>query len=277
MTSRPYAEVIGDPIAHSKSPLIHNFWLNRLGIDADYRFSHVAADGLAAYFAQKRDDVGWRGCNVTIPHKVSVSVFADIIDERADAIGASNCLWRDTAGHLVATNTDVDGVKTAIGPLDLVDADVCVLGAGGAARAAFHALIGTGCSLHVLARDPEKAVSVSSAAGYTGKGVLLKPGSNALRNARLLINATQLGMTGQAPMPSYVLTDLADMAPSAMVFDMVYAPIETELLRAARHCGLATVDGLDMLIAQAASAFALFFGQPAPRQHDAELRRRLLA
>lgn len=270
--SRPYAEVIGDPIAHSKSPLIHNFWLEKLGIDAEYRACHVRSEELADYFAQRRQDPDWRGCNVTIPHKEKVLVLADEIDANAKAVGASNCLSRDDKGRLVATNTDVVGVSEAIAHIDLVGVDVCVLGNGGAARAAFHALDDRRNYLLVLARNPEKAVQVSAEAGCPGTGVLLEPGNTALVGAELFINATQLGMVGQEAMPSFVLSDLADMNDDATVFDMVYAPLETELLAAARRRGLRTVDGLVMLVGQAAAAFERFFGQPAPREHDAELR-----
>lgn len=275
MTSRPYAEVIGDPIAHSKSPLIHNFWLEKLGIDAEYRAKRVRGEELEFYFNARKQDRDWRGCNVTIPHKEQVFGFADIVDEAAQAIGASNCLFRDSEHRLIATNTDVEGVRAAIGVLSLAGADVCVLGGGGAARAAFHALKGSRCSLLVLARDPDKAARAAVEAGTSGRGVSLEAGNNALAGASLFINATQLGMVGQAAMPSHILSDLSDMAPGAMVFDMVYAPLETELLREARARGLVTVDGLEMLVAQAASAFELLFGQAPPREHDAELRRRL--
>jgi shikimate dehydrogenase len=275
--TRPYAEVIGDPIAHSKSPLIHNFWLEKLGIDAEYRACHVRPDEIADYFARRREDANWRGCNVTIPHKERVSTFADEIDAKARAVGASNCLFRDDRERLVATNTDVDGVAEAIAGFDPVGAYVCVLGNGGAARAAFHALADRPIELLVLARDPQKAAKISAAAGCAGNGVLLEPGNSALVDARLFINATQLGMTGQEPMPSFVLAGLAEMDEGATVFDMVYAPLETELLATARGRGLRTVDGLVMLVGQAAAAFEKFFGQPAPREHDAELRSLLTA
>lgn len=270
--TRPYAEVIGDPIAQSKSPLIHSFWLGKLGIDADYRVCHVTSAQLADYVAGRRLDPDWRGCNVTIPHKEAVLALADLVDDKASAVGASNCLYRDTQGKLVATNTDVDGVNDAIAGVDLVGADVCVLGCGGAARSAFQALKDSRSNLLVLARDPEKAVRVSVAAGYPGAGVPLRAGNTALLAASLFINATQLGMAGQDPVPDFVLADLAEMDEGALVFDMVYSPLNTSLLVEARKLGLRTTDGLVMLVGQARSAFEHFFGQPAPRQHDAELR-----
>lgn len=276
--TRPYAEVIGDPIAHSKSPTIHGFWLAKLGIEADYRACHVRPDGLAGYFERRRGDAAWRGCNVTIPHKEKVQPFLDAVDGKARAIGAVNTVFRDAEGRLIGTNTDVDGVEEAIGPLDLEGRDVCVLGAGGAARAAFAALAKRRCaSVQVLARNPEKGAAVAEACGVFGVGVPFAGGSDALRDAVLLVNATQLGMVGQEPMPAFVLSELAELAEGALVFDMVYAPLETDLLAAARRRGLATADGLVMLIGQAASAFGRFFGRAAPREHDGELRGILTA
>ena len=175
--------------------------------------------------------------------------------------------------RLLGTNTDVEGVAEAIRGIDLRGSDICVIGAGGAARAAFTQLAPMQwAALLVMARDPEKAVRVAAMCGANGTGVPFKPSSTALCEASLLINATQLGMTGQEPMPMFVIDELHELAAGALVFDMVYAPVDTELLTAARRLGLRTADGLTMLIGQAAVAFERFFGQPAPREHDVELR-----
>lgn len=276
--TRPYAEVIGDPIAHSKSPLIHNFWLEKLGIDAEYRACHVRPDELKDYFARRREDDTWRGCNVTIPHKEQVGRLLDNVAEDARRVGAVNTVYRDQVGDLVGTNTDVSGVDEALGGLDLAGQEVCVIGNGGAARAAFAALARREtAAVHVLARDPDKAAKVANSFDLLGVGTRLAPGSPALYEARLLINASQLGMTGQERMPGFVLAELDEMGEGGLVFDMVYAPLETDLLAAARRKGIATADGLTMLIGQAAMAFDKFFGQPAPREHDAELRALLMA
>jgi shikimate dehydrogenase len=276
--TRPYAEVIGDPISHSKSPLIHNFWLEKLGIDAEYSACHVKSEDLADYFTQRREDAKWRGCNVTIPHKEKVHPSVDRVDEKAQAVGAINTVYRDAEGVLVGTNTDVDGVEAALAGLDVAGEEVCVIGNGGAARAAFAALSSRRvAAVHVLARDPDKAAKVANSFDLLGVGTPLEAGSPALYEARLLINATQLGMTGQERMPGFILSELDDVAQGALVFDMVYAPLETDLLGAARRKGIATADGLVMLIGQAAVAFEKFFGQPAPREHDAELRGLLTA
>ena len=272
-TTRPYAEVIGDPISHSKSPTIHGFWLARLGIDADYRACRVLPEELDDYFARRRADPAWRGCNVTIPHKEKVQPYLDQLDEKARAIGAVNTVFKDGNGLLVGTNTDVDGVDEALDGLELQGQEVCVIGAGGAARAAFAALARRRCaSVFVLARNPQKAVKVAESCGVFAVGVAFESGSPAFCEAMLLVNATQLGMVGQERMPAFVLSQIGELAQGALVFDMVYAPLETDLLAAARRKGFATADGLVMLIGQAASAFSCFFGRSPPRECDAELR-----
>lgn len=276
-SGRAYAEVIGDPIAHSKSPLIHNFWLRKLGIDAEYRACHVRAEELEDYFAQRRRDAEWRGCNVTMPHKEGVVPLCDTVSRQASRIQAVNCIY-EQQGRFVGENTDVDGVSEAVGKAKLVGAEVCVIGAGGAARSAFQFMSeARAAAVLVMARDSVKALSVAKQFDIFAVGVPFAPRSGALSGARLLINATQLGMAHQEAMPEFILAELADLDPDAAVFDMVYAPLETALLEAARKQGLRTVDGLTMLIGQAAAAFRLFFGQPAPREHDAELRALLTA
>ncbi len=274
--SRPYAEVIGDPIAHSKSPLIHNFWLGKLGIDAEYRACHVKPDELADYFARRREDATWRGCNVTTPHKEAVAPLIDAVDSKAMSIGAVNAVIRQPDGTLLGTNTDVDGVGEAIAGLELAGKTATVIGAGGAARAAFALLAGRQCeSVRVIARNEEKALRAAQDCGLTVNVLPFHQGTGVLAGASLLINATQLGMSGQLQMPDFLLDEMAELASNALVFDMVYAPLETELLRAARKRGLRTSDGLAMLIGQAATAFTHFFGQPAPRQHETALRKLL--
>jgi shikimate dehydrogenase len=272
---RPYAEVIGDPIGHSKSPTIHGFWLERLGIDAEYRAAHVLAEDLAGYVARRRADPLWRGCNVTIPHKQAIAPLLDARDGKASAIGAVNTVVRHGDGKLVGTNTDVDGVAAAVGGLDLAGRLAVVIGAGGAARAAFAYLAGQGCAVRVLARSPEKAQAAAGECGLAAEVVRLEPGGRPLAGAALVINATQLGMAGQAAMPGFVLDALGEAASDALVFDMVYAPLETDLLAAARSRGLRTADGLLMLVGQAATAFERFFDRAPPREDDAELRARL--
>jgi shikimate dehydrogenase len=269
--TRPYADVIGDPVSHSKSPLIHGYWLETLGIDAEYHACHVRPDALADYVAQRRDDANWRGCNVTIPHKRAVM---DLVDDPGDVratIGAMNTVVRAEDGTLFGTNTDAAGFYAPISDADLEGAPVAVIGAGGAARAVLFALARAGVGpVTIFNRSPLKAAGLLAAFGLKGQALALDA---PLPPAALLVNASSLGMTGQPPLD----IDLSPLPPSALVYDIVYAPLETALLRQASDRGLDTVDGLDMLVGQAAVAFELFFGAPAPREHDAQLRERLVA
>lgn len=273
--SRPYAEVIGDPIAHSKSPLIHNFWLEKLGIDAEYRACHVRPEELADYFARRRGDAEWRGCNVTIPHKVAVLEIADELDENVEAVGAANCIFR-SGEKLVAANTDTAGVFQAIPRNDI---PICMIGAGGAARAVMPILDFwvSAWDLRVIARDPVKAAAALDPGNiYHIEFHDFDGARQALRGAKGVINASPLGMTGQPPMPKPILESLSQTDPNAWVFDMVYSPLETGLLRAARTSKLEAVDGLVMLVGQAKTAFEHFFGVRPDDSLDAELRELLI-
>ena len=267
----PYAEVIGDPIAHSKSPLIHRFWLEALGLEGDYRATRVAPGDLAAFFADRAADPAWRGCNITVPHKVeALDHVADPGDVRA-SIGAINTVFRGEDGALAGTNTDAAGFWAPIAELDLADRPVTVVGAGGAARAILWALarIGVG-PVTILNRNPLKAAALLASFGLKGDALPLAAGTPP---AALLVNATSLGMTGQPPLD----LELSPLAEDAVVYDIVYAPLETPLLAQARRRGLATVDGLEMLVGQAAVAFAILFGREPPRDRDDELRALLTA
>ena len=270
MADPSYAEVIGDPIAHSKSPLIHRFWLDALGIDADYRAVAVAPDGLGAYFDGRRADPLWRGCNVTIPHKQAA------LDHVADpgglrgTIGAANTVFRDEAGSVVATNTDAAGFYAPLAGFDLANKPVTVVGAGGAARAVLFALgrMGVG-PITVLARDPLRATMTMMALKIAGTAL---PLGARFQPPSLLVNASPLGMEGYPPLD----LDLSPLPADAIVYDLVYAPLETDLLARANDRGLETVDGLEMLVGQAALAFELFFGREPPRDRDDELRELLV-
>jgi shikimate dehydrogenase len=265
-----YAEVIGDPINHSKSPLIHNFWLSKLSIAAEYRKTCVVCDDLAAFVAARRVDPLWRGCNVTIPHKIAVM---DLVDDPGDvrsSIGAMNTILSTPEG-LIGTNTDAAGFYAPLADTDLVGTDVVLIGTGGAAHAILFAL--SRCrvgSVTIMARQPLKAAALLSRFGLKGTVV---PISERVPAAQLVINSSPLGMTGY-PSPEW---DLSRLNESSLVYDIVYTPLETPLILAAEQCGLGTIDGLEMLVGQAATAFELFFGQPAPRAFDDELRAELLA
>lgn len=267
----PYAEVIGDPISHSKSPVIHKFWLAKLDIMGDYRTCHVRPDDLADFIARRRDDAGWRGCNVTIPHKIAVMDLVDDPGNVRGSIGAMNTILRDPHSHLTGTNTDAAGFYAPLSDVDLAGAPIVVVGAGGAARAVLFALGKAGVGpVTIVARSPLKGAALLAQFGLKG-GV---QGFDAdLPPVALLVNASSLGMVGQ---PDYA-PDLSPLPDDAIVYDLVYAPLETSLLAAAHDAGLDTIDGLEMLIGQAAFAFELFFGKPAPREHDEELRALLTA
>jgi shikimate dehydrogenase len=273
----PYAEVIGDPIAHSKSPSIHKFWLDKLGLRGRYETVRLNSDGLPAYLQARRTDIWWRGCNVTAPLKERAAGLVGSPAGLRQLVGAVNCIARTPLGCLHGTNTDVAGVAEALQSAKLDGAIVCLIGSGGAARSVLCHLRGKSVGLvRILARSPEKAERLAS--GFEGRVETMKveEAAKALSSATVLVNATPLGMTGQPPMLSGVIEGLSGMPRDAIIFDTVYAPLETALLGRAREIGLQTVDGLSMLIGQAAPAFEIFFGAPAPREHDAELRDRLV-
>lgn len=267
---RRYAEVIGDPIAHSKSPLIHGFWLKALAIDADYRALHVTATDLPGYFSERAADPAWCGCNITIPHKLAaLDHVADPGGVRA-SIGAINLVARDEQGALFGTNTDAGGFYAPIADLDLANASIVVIGAGGAARAILFALSKLGVGrVTVLNRNVLKAAALLASFGLKGDAL---PLGATLPPAQLVVNASALGMKGQPPLG----VDLGPLPDDAVVYDIVYAPLETPLLAAARARQLETVDGLEMLIGQAALAFEIMFGVAPPRDRDDALRAMLL-
>ncbi|MES2986646.1 MAG: shikimate dehydrogenase [Pseudomonadota bacterium] len=260
-----YAEVIGDPISHSKSPAIHGFWLKALGIEAEYRAAHVRPEDLTAYFETRKADSDWRGCNITIPHKQAA---LDLVEDRGGvraSIGAINTVVRD-GDALIGTNTDAGGFYAPIAGLELDGKHAVVIGAGGAARAILFALSKLGVKrVTVMNRNVLKAAALLSSFGLKGDAL---PLGAPLPAAALVVNASALGMTGQPPLE----VDLSGLPEDAVVYDIVYAPLETDLLARARDRELDTVDGLDMLIGQAALAFELFFGAEPPRDRDEELR-----
>ena len=269
--SLPYAEVIGDPIDHSKSPLIHNFWLQQLQIEAEYRKTRVKPEELASYFLKRRADPDWLGCNVTIPHKIAVMEYAEDPGGVGKTIGAMNTIACETGGPLIGTNTDAGGFLQPLQAVKWRGKSAIVIGSGGAARAVVYALAQIGIpSITIMARDAAKATQLLKHAGAKGDVIDM---TQALPSADLLVNCTSLGMKGQAPLA----VDLAPLPESAVVYDIVYAPLETELLAQARARGLRTIDGLEMLIGQAALAFEIFFDAIAPREDDAELRALLEA
>jgi shikimate dehydrogenase len=252
----PYAEVIGYPIEHSRSPLIHRRWIEALGLKARYEAQLVPTGELRDYFARRRGDPFWRGCNVTMPHKEAVLALLDRLEGAAAAIGAVNTIFRDEEGRLVGRNTDVHGIRQALAGTRRPHRAVLV-GAGGAARAAAFALAQWGVEeVHIMARRPEQAERLAAdlfPAATTGTFGPAPP-------ADLLINATPIGMDGGEEWP----VALDRLPGHAITFDMIYAPAWTPLRLAAERQGLRTLGGAPMLLFQAAEAFTSFFGKAAP-------------
>ncbi len=282
--SRRYAEVIGDPIAQSKSPAIHGFWLEKLGIKADYGRSLVTADGLPDYIAGVRGNANWRGCNVTMPHKQTIMPLLDRVDPLAARIGAVNTVVREADGTLTGYNTDAAGFLEPLVPL-LAEKHYFrmarVLGTGGAARAIVAALSDQGCVVVLAGRNPAKAQELLDelARGNDHHAIDLAHFADATDFAfddreqclDLIVNASPLGMAGQ-PLLAF---DFSHAPPGSVIYDIVTHPLDTDFLQCARAAGFRTIDGLSMLIGQAAVAFEHFFGVAPPRDFDGELRARL--
>ena len=259
--------VIGDPVAHSRSPAMHNAAFAHLGIRARYERWHTPAAELPARVEGLRAP-GFLGANVTLPHKIAVVELLDRLDPQAAQIGAVNTIVREEEGRLAGYNTDapaVRGTLTAAG-CSLPGAVAIILGASGAARAAAFALAGTAAQIALVNRTLERAEELAGdvlAASQRDDLRLLALASDdpelpaALAEATLLINATSIGWHGdETPLAAELIP------PAALVFDMVYRP--TRLLRDAAARGAHTLDGLDMLVRQAGLAFELWTGQPAP-------------
>ena len=250
--------IIGWPVEHSRSPLIHNYWLKLYGIAGEYRREAVAPEHFGS-FVQSLAPRGYVGANVTVPHKAAALEFS-LPDDRAGAVGAANTLWIDDDGFLQSTNTDVEGF--------LHNLDACapgwdrgldqavVFGAGGAARAVVYALLTRDVArITVVNRTEERAEALH---GRFGERVEVAPWGvmNELLGATaLLVNTTTLGMAGQPEFPA----DIAQLPGHAIVADLVYVPLVTPLLRAAQARGLRTADGLGMLLHQAVGGFTLWF------------------
>jgi shikimate dehydrogenase len=250
--------VIGWPAGHSRSPLIHNHWIKQLGLTAEYRREAVPPEKLADFIASWGER-GYIGANVTLPHKEAALELSQP-DDRAQAVGAANTLWLES-GLLRSTNSDVEGftenLDVATPGWDAGLASAIVLGAGGAARAVVFALLERGAErVYVANRTFEKAEAFRARFGKRVHPVRWGEVNGLLTGAQLLANATSLGMTGQ-PEPEI---NVSDLLPSAVVADIVYVPLETPLLAAARKCGLRTADGLGMLLHQAVRGFSLWFG-----------------
>lgn len=257
--ARPRAAcLIGWPAAHSRSPLIHHYWLRTLGIEGGYVIEAVPPEDLRD-FVLRLSLRGFVGANVTIPHKEKV-LDLSTPDARARAIGAANTLWFED-GELHATNTDVEGFidnLDASAPGWDVAGEAVVLGAGGSARAVVFGLVERGIKrVHLLNRTLSRAQALAEKFGSAVRPTPWEHVGELLPVAGLLVNTTSLGMHGQGALK----VDIGRLPQDAVVADLVYVPLETELLKAAKARGLRTADGLGMLLHQAVRGFELWFGR----------------
>ncbi|HEV2746793.1 MAG TPA: shikimate dehydrogenase [Allosphingosinicella sp.] len=282
----PYAEVIGDPIAHSKSPLIHKFWLDKLGLEGHYRATLVAPKELHEYLHRRRRDPSWRGCNVTAPLKRSIVPYTSRIDSNAEKTGAVNTVIPVEGGSRRGFNTDVMAVARLLPPAQHrrypthVAIYVQIIGAGGAALAAVIGAVQAGyVDFDFFNRTIEKARGMAVwlslnpdvyVASLEGLGPIRNPhdGPEDQRYSHVVVNATPMGRDGYPDVP----IDLAHYYPDTFVLDMAYGKRPTRLVGQAEELGMRFADGLQMLVEQADESFRLFFRTSPPREHDAELR-----
>lgn len=268
------AGVVGRPVHHSLSPVLHNTWLAAAGLDGAYVAFSLAPERFSAFVEGFRGG-SLAGVNVTLPFKTDALAAADRVSPRARTAGAANLLVFEADGSVTADNTDGEGLLYAFarqapgfrpesGPLVL-------FGAGGAARGAAAAFLEAGCpEVRLLNRTRSRAEAVAEALGGRVR-VLDQTDAAALDGAAALINASSAGLGSDAPPPP----DFSAAPAGAVAMDMTYKPLRTPFLEAAAARGLATVDGLDMLIGQARPAFEAFFGRPPPAEPD--VRERVLS
>ncbi|WP_295557907.1 shikimate dehydrogenase [uncultured Hyphomicrobium sp.] len=252
--------VIGWPIEHSRSPVIHGYWLARYGIDGSYTKRAVPKDAIETFLGSLAKE-GFVGCNVTIPHKEAAFRMADVREATATAVGAANTLWLDADGRLHAANTDTYGYMTYLADQaedwNRRDAPVSILGAGGAARAIAYGFLEAGVAeIRIFNRSRERSEVLAHDFGPRVKALPWEERSRASTEATVLVNTTSVGLKGEGSLG----IDFADFHPDCIVSDIVYVPIETGLIREARRHGLRTVDGLGMLLHQAAPGFEKWFG-----------------
>lgn len=274
-TRIPLAGVLGSPVAHSRSPALHGHWLRRYGLPGFYIPMHVAQADLADV-VRMLPRMGFVGVNVTIPHKEAVLALADVVTDRAALVGAANTLLFRQDGRLLADNTDgygfIENLRRGAPEWVPASGPAVVLGAGGAARAVLIALIEAGVTeIRLVNRTRNRADALRSEFGTKIIVSDWVQAGNMIEGAALLVNTTSLGMTGKSEFR--VPLDALDR--SCVVTDLVYAPLRTALLRRAEDRGCVTVDGLGMLLHQAAPAFERWFGiRP---EVDDDLRRAVLA
>lgn len=250
------AGVLGWPVAHSRSPRLHGWWLAKHGIDGAYLPLPVRPDRFATA-VRALADLGFAGANVTIPHKEAAYALCDVVDQVAKRAGSVNTLVFDADGRIHGTSTDgygfLESIREQAPGWAAADGPAVILGAGGAVRAVAAALLDAGCPRLILVnRTPARAEALARDLGGPVEVATTAP----LEEASLLVNGTSLGMVGEPPLE----IDLAPLPATAVVADMVYVPLETPLLAAARARGLRGVDGLGMLLHQARPGFREWFG-----------------
>jgi len=248
--------VMGHPVAHSRSPMIHGYWLKTLGIPGAYELKDLLPEQFVPFISDLAGN-GYVGGNVTIPHKEAAYRTVSARDAAAEAVGAVNTLWLES-GKLMGGNSDVHGF---IANLDdraagwhVPDCKVLILGAGGASRSAVYAFRQRGVEVHVVNRTRSRADELAKRFGARAHGWDEVP--RLLPQADLLVNCTSLGMMGKEPLQ----IDLGPLKRSAVVYDIIYVPLETALLAQARKREHRTVDGLGMLLQQAGFGFRKWFG-----------------
>ncbi|MFY9655487.1 MAG: shikimate dehydrogenase [Methylocystis sp.] len=254
------AGVMGWPVAHSRSPKIHNYWLKLHGIEGAYA-PFAIEPGKLGPALRALATLGMAGCNLTIPHKETALKLVDVVEDAAARIGAINCVVVGEDGRLTGKNYDgfgfIAALRASAPGWDAKTAPAAVIGAGGGARAIVAGLLDAGVTeIRVFNRTRERARALAEDFGAAVHAHAWEDRNSGLTGAGLLVNTTSQGMVGQPPLE----IDLASLPRSAIVSDIVYAPLETPLLASARRAGLVAVDGLGMLIHQARPAFRDWFG-----------------
>ena len=272
------AGIMGWPVAHSRSPVLHGFWLDETGVDGAYLPLPAQPQHLEQAL-RALPILGFRGCNLTIPHKRAALSVVDRVEPLARRIGAVNTIVIRPDGTLEGRNTDAFGfresLRDAVPAWKATAGPAAILGAGGAARAVVAALADTGVTeIRIVNRTLAHAEAIASDLATPNTSITIYSWEEvgaALRHAGLLVNATSLGMAGEPPLT----LDLAPLPPSSPVVDIVYVPLETDLLAAARRRGHPVVDGLGMLLHQGRAGFEAWFGTPV--KVTRELRAAILS
>ena len=256
--SKKYLAVIGDPIKQSISPDIHNYWISLYNLDATYKAYRAGKDQLASTI-EKLLSEGYVGFNITVPNKEKAMELCDVLDSPAKAAGAVNTIFLNDKNQLCGTNTDISGFMAEINAIfnesELAQKSCLILGAGGAAKAVIYGLYNAGLKeIFIANRSYDRAIALSQK--YSCKTIEWNNIEDSLSMVDLLVNTTCLGMVGKQEL----ILKLDLLPANAIVYDIVYNPLETKLLKAAREGGYHTIGGLPMLINQAKASFYKWFG-----------------